>query len=89
MDTVFHTAYATFYSGYAVFLVWYRYGPGKRVPCDCRAIMQCMQGTVFRYTWVFILKTIQWHIHAGSWSLVNCLVGSPYKALYKVLMNIN
>ena len=20
----------------------------------------------------FILKTIQWHIHAGSWSLVNC-----------------
>ena len=37
----------------------------------------------------FILKTIQWHIHAGSWSLVNCLVGSPYKALYKVLMNIN
>ena len=37
----------------------------------------------------FILKTIQWHIHAGSWSLVNCLAGSPYEALYKVLMNIN
>ena len=53
---------------------------------DCRAIKQ---GMVFRYTWVFILKTIQWHIHAGSWSLVNCLAGSPYKALYKVLMNIN
>ena len=37
----------------------------------------------------FILKTIQWHIHAGSWSKVNCLAGSPYEALYKVLMNIN
>ena len=35
----------------------------------CRTIKQ---GMVFRYTWVFILKTIQWHIHAGSWSLVNC-----------------
>ena len=37
----------------------------------------------------FIPKKIQWHIHAGSWSLVNCLVGSLYEALYKVLMNIN
>ena len=37
----------------------------------------------------FILKTIQWHIHAGSWSLVNCLAGSLYEAFYKVLMNIN
>ena len=52
----------------------------------CHAIEQ---GMVFRYTWVFIPKTIQWHIHAGSWSLVNCLVGSLYEALYKVLMNIN
>ena len=40
-------------------------------------------------TYGFILKKIQWHIHAGSWSLVNCLVGSLYEALYKVLMNIN
>ena len=32
----------------------------------------------------FILKKIQWHIHTGSWSLVNC-----WRALYKVLMNIN
>ena len=30
------------------------------------------QGMVFRYTWVFILMKIQWHIHAGSWSIVNC-----------------
>ena len=37
----------------------------------------------------FLLKKIQWHIHAGSWSLVNCLMGSLYEALYKVLMNIN
>ena len=37
----------------------------------------------------FILKKIQWHIHTGPWSLVNCLVGSLYEALYKVLMNIN
>ena len=37
----------------------------------------------------FILKKIQWHIHAGSWSLVYCLAGSLYKAFYKVLMNIN
>ena len=32
-------------------------------------------------TWVYS-KTIQWHIHAGSWSLVNCWrEGStlPYK----------
>ena len=40
-------------------------------------------------TWVFILKMIQWHIHAGSWSKVNCLAGSPHETLYKVLMNIN
>ena len=44
-----------------------------------------------RYTLArgFIPKKIQWHIHAGSWSLVNCLAGSLYEALYKVLMNIN
>ena len=41
---------------------------GRKVVPNCRAIKQ---GMVFRYTWVFILKTIQWHIHAGSWSLVN------------------
>ena len=23
-------------------------------------------------TWVFILGRYKWHIHAGSWSLVNC-----------------
>ena len=28
-------------------------------------------------------------MHTGSWSLVNCLAGSLYEALYKVLMNIN
>ena len=37
----------------------------------------------------FIPKKIQWHIHAGLWSLVNCLAGSLYEAFYKVLMNIN
>ena len=37
----------------------------------------------------FIPKKIQWHIHTGSWSLVNCLAGSLYEALYRVLMNIN
>ena len=37
----------------------------------------------------FILKKIQWHIHAGSWSLVNCWWEGSYEALYKVLMNIN
>ena len=40
-------------------------------------------------TWVFILRRYKWHIHAGSWSLVNCLAGSLDKALYRVLMNIN
>ena len=57
------------------------------LPLWCRAIIS--KGMVFRYTWVFILTKIQWHIHAGPWSLVNCLAGSLYKALYKVLMNIN
>ena len=37
----------------------------------------------------FILKKIQWHIHAGLWSLVNCWREGSYEALYKVLMNIN
>ena len=53
---------------------------------SCRAIKQ---GMVEVHTRGFILKTIQWHIHAGSWSIVYCLADSPYKALYKVLMNIN
>ena len=35
----------------------------------CRAMMT--NGMVFD-TRGFILKKIQWHIHAGSWSLVNC-----------------
>ena len=45
----------------------------------CRAIMQ---GMVKVNTWVFILRRYKWHIHAGSWSLVNCWwEGStlPYK----------
>ena len=53
---------------------------------SCRVIKQ---GMVKVHTRGFILKTIQWHIHAGSGSIVNCVAGSPYKALYKVLMNIN
>ena len=53
--------------------------------------MMMIKGMVFRYTSTrgFIPKKIQWHIHAGPWSLVNCLAGSLYEALYKVLMNIN
>ena len=35
----------------------------------CRAIKQ---GMVIVNTWVFILRRYKWHIHAGSWSLVNC-----------------
>ena len=31
-----------------------------------------MQGMVIVNTWVFILRRYKWHIHAGSWSLVNC-----------------
>ena len=55
----------------------------------CHAMM--IKGMVFRYTSThgFIPKKIQWHIHTGSWSLVNCLAGSLYEAFYKVLMNIN
>ena len=36
----------------------------------CRAIKDVMAW--YLDTRGFILKTIQWHIHAGSWSLVNC-----------------
>ena len=43
----------------------------------------------YTYARGFILKKIQWHIHAGSWSLVNCWREGSYEALYKVLMNIN
>ena len=47
-----------------------------------RAIKLSMQGMVKVNTWVFILRRYKWHIHAGSWSLVNCWrEGStlPYK----------
>ena len=37
----------------------------------------------------FILKKMQWHMHTGPWSLVNCWREGSYEALYKVLMNIN
>ena len=43
-----------------------------------------------RKTWVFILRRYKWHIHAGSWSLVNCWrEGStlPYKGCSWILMN--
>ena len=52
---------------------------------ECRTIKQ---GMVIVNTWVFILRRYKWHIHAGSWSLVNCLAGSLDEALYRVLMNI-
>ena len=65
------------------FIVWSNFPESY-----CRAMKENM---AFRYTSAhgFIPKKIQWHIHAGSWSLVNCLAGSLYEALYKVLMNIN
>ena len=57
----------------------------------CRAIMlSIMQGMVFRYTWVFILRRYKWHIHAGSWSLVNCwqeALTRPYIRYSWILMN--
>ena len=47
----------------------------------CRAINDNM---VFCWihvdTWVYS-KTIQWHMHTGSWSLVNCLAGRQHVAL--------
>ena len=49
-----------------------------------------MQGMVKVNTWVFILRRYKWHIHAGSWSLVNCWrEGStlPYKGCSWILMN--
>ena len=46
------------------------------------------KGMVFDYTWVYS-KMIQWHMHTGSWSLVNCWWEGSYKALYNMLMNIN
>ena len=56
---------------------------------SCHHVARWSKGWCFEYTWVFILTKIQWHIHAGSRSIVNCLAGSLYEALYKVLMNIN
>ena len=53
---------------------------------NCRAIKYNVM--VFN-TRGFILKKIQWHIHAGPWSLVNRWWECSYEALYKVLMNIN
>ena len=55
---------------------------------NCRAINDIMTAW-YLDTRGFILKTIQWHMHTGLRSLVNCLAGSLYEALYKVLMNIN
>ena len=62
----------------------------KEIPpeSDCCAIMNNM-GFGITNTRGSILKKIQWHMHTGPWSLVNCLAGSLYEALYKVLMNIN
>ena len=43
----------------------------------------------FDITRGFILKTIQWHMHTGSWLLVNCWWEGSYESLYNMLMNIN
>ena len=65
--------------------------PGENFSCFCRAIMLSIkQGMVIVNTWVFILRRYKWHIHAGSWSLVNCWrEGStlPYKGCSWILMN--
>ena len=47
----------------------------------CRAMKTNVMA--FRYTSAhgFILKMIQWHIHAGLWSLVNCCCGKPVQGL--------
>ena len=38
----------------------------------CRAMRVMKTNGMVLETRGFILKKIQWHIHAGSWSLVNC-----------------
>ena len=51
---------------------------------SCHHVTRLMITRCFvRYTLTrgFIPKMIQWHIHAGSWSLVNCLVGRQHIAL--------
>ena len=49
---------------------WRYYSGNLWKMCNiCRAVKT--NGMVFD-TRGFILKKIQWHIHAGSWSLVNC-----------------
>ena len=53
-------------------------------------MLSIMQGMVIVNTWVFILRRYKWHIHAGSWSLVNCWREALSKLHYiRVLMNIN
>ena len=47
------------------------------------------KGMVFDMTRGFILKTIQWHMHTGSWLLVNCWREGSYESLYNMLMNVN
>ena len=54
--------------------------------CDKVKAWWCLRYTLTRG---FILNKIQWHMHTGSWSLVNCWREGSYEALYKVLMNIN
>ena len=45
---------------------------------NCRVISMNM---VIVNTWVFILRRYKWHIHAGSWSLVNCSGGKPLHSI--------
>ena len=58
--------------------------------CDdnCHAITQCMVLVLTHGS--FILRRYKWHIHAGSWSLVNCWQEGktlPYKGCSWILMN--
>ena len=54
--------------------------PRQTPPCVARLTINAwyLRNTLTRG---FIPKTIQWHIHAGSWSLVNCLAGRQHIAL--------
>ena len=39
---------------------------------SCHHVVRLRHKAWYLDTRGFILKTIQWHIHTGSWSLVNC-----------------
>ena len=60
-----------------------------RISPSCHHVAQWRQRAWCKETHGFIPRKIQWHIHAGLWSLVNWEAWSTYETLYKVVMNIN